>query len=58
LFRETKGAEICKDQEMSLQTITLVKDALDLEKEETAYRYVKRYGTQTMKPEVIAAESS
>lgn len=43
LFRETKGAEIAKANGRTLNAIYEVKDGLDLENEETAYRYVRRY---------------
>jgi integrase len=43
LFRETKGAEIAKAYGRTLNAIYEVKDSLDLENEETAYRYVRRY---------------
>lgn len=43
LFRETKGAEIAKAYGRNLTAISQVRDGLDLENEETAYRYVRRY---------------
>jgi integrase len=43
LFRETKGAEIAKANGRTLNAIYEVRDGLDLENEETAYRYVRRY---------------
>jgi len=43
LFRETKGAEVAKAHGRTLNAIYEVKDSLDLENEETAYRYVRRY---------------
>jgi hypothetical protein len=51
LFRETKGAEIAKEHGRTLTSIYEVKDTLDLEREETAYRYVKRYAAQKQKVE-------
>lgn len=46
LFRETKGAEIVKQYGRTLTAIYEVKDGLDLENEETAYRYVRRYAAK------------
>ncbi len=51
LFRETKGAEIARARGRNITTVFEVKDTLDLEKEETAYRYVRRYATQVMPTE-------
>jgi integrase len=51
LFRETKGAEIAKTEGNRLLAVYQVRDTLDLEKEETAYRYVRRYAVQEMKAE-------
>lgn len=52
LFRETKGAELAKEYGNNLTGITQVKETLDLEKEETAYRYTRRYSIQEIKPEL------
>ena len=52
LFRETKGAEIAKELGRNLGAVYEVRDTLDLEKEETAYRYVRRYAVQEIKAEV------
>lgn len=49
LFRETKGAEIAIDGGRNLNTLYDVRDTLDLENEETAYRYIRRYGIQEVK---------
>jgi hypothetical protein len=46
LFRETKGAEIAKKQGNTITGVYEVRDSLDLEREETAYRYVRRYAVQ------------
>jgi hypothetical protein len=46
LFRETKGAEVAKAHGRTLTSVYNVKDALDLENEETAYRYVRRFAVQ------------
>ena len=51
LFRETKGAEIAKEYGNNLSGITQVKETLDLEKEETAYRYTRRYAEQEITAE-------
>ena len=42
LFRELKGGEIAKKFGRTIQSVYEVKDALDLEKEETAWHYIKR----------------
>jgi integrase len=52
LFREMKGAEIARDLGNNLTALTTVKQTLDLENEETAYRYIERYSVQEMKPEL------
>ena len=52
LFRESKGAEIAKAYGNNLAGITEVKETLDLEKEETAYIYTRRYAIQEIKPEI------
>lgn len=51
LFRETKGAEIAKAEGRTLKAVYEVRDTLDLENEETAYRYVRRYAVQEMPTE-------
>lgn len=51
LFRETKGAEIAQDLGMTITAVTEVKNTLDLERETTAWNYVRRYGVQEMKAE-------
>lgn len=51
LFREMKGAEISKELGNTVAALTSVKQTLDLEREDTAYRYVERYAVQTMQPE-------
>lgn len=43
LFRETVGAEIVR-QDKSIMSVWKVKKRLDLEKTETAWRYMDRYG--------------
>jgi hypothetical protein len=42
LFRELKGGEVAKAFGRTIQSVYEVKDTLDLEKEETAWGYVKR----------------
>jgi integrase len=49
LFRERRGAAIARKNGRSLDTVYKVKDALDLENEETAYSYVKRYARDVVK---------
>ena len=51
LFREFKGAEIAKQEGLSLKGVYQVKETLDLEKEATAYRYIRRFAVQEMKTE-------
>lgn len=51
LFRETKGAEIAKAHGRTLTSVYEVKDGLDLENEETAYRYVRRYAAKRQEVE-------
>jgi len=46
LFRETLGGTIAKAHGRNLDSIYEVKDSLDLEREETAYRYVRRYAAK------------
>jgi integrase len=49
LFRETKGANIARDGGRNLNTLYEVRDTLDLENEETAYRYIRRYAVQEVR---------
>jgi integrase len=51
LFRETKGAEIARAKGRTIDAVYEVKETLDLENEETAYRYIRRYAVQEMKAE-------
>jgi integrase len=51
LLRETKGAEISRDLGMNITAVTEVKNMLDLEREETAWNYVRRYAIQEAKAE-------
>ncbi len=51
LLRETKGAEISRDLGMTITAVTEVKNMLDLEREETAWNYVRRYAIQEAKSE-------
>jgi hypothetical protein len=51
LLRETKGAEISRDLGMNITAVTEVKNMLDLEREETAWNYVRRYAIQEAKTE-------
>jgi integrase len=51
LFREMKGAEISADLGNSVTAVAAVKQTLDLDREETAFRYIERYAVQEMKPE-------
>jgi integrase len=51
LLRETKGAEISRDLGMNITAVTEVKNMLDLEREETAWNYVRRYAVQEAKAE-------
>jgi integrase len=52
LFRETKGAEIARQYGNSLVGISQVRDTLDLEEENTAMIYTRRYAVQTITAEV------
>ena len=52
LFRETKGAEVAKAHGRTLTSVYEVKDSLDLEQEETAYRYVRRYAAKKHEREI------
>ena len=47
-----KGAEIARDLGNNLIALTSVKQTLDLENEETAYRYIERYAVPEIKAEV------
>jgi len=49
LFRELKGADVTKQYGRSLESVYQVKDALDLESEQIAYHYVKRFVVNEMK---------
>lgn len=51
LFRDGKGAEIARDIPNKLLAVFQVKATLDLENEETAYVYVKRWAAEEMKTE-------
>ena len=51
LFREKKGASICRSGGMNLETIFKVQQTLDLANETTAFAYIKRYGIQTVSAE-------
>lgn len=53
LFRETRGAEVVKKDEgekgqADIFTVYKVKQALDLEREQTAWNYINRYATETV----------
>jgi predicted phosphoadenosine phosphosulfate sulfurtransferase len=48
LFRELKGGNVAKRYGRNLQSVYAVKDALDLENEQTAYNYVKRFVVHEM----------
>jgi len=52
LFRESKGAEIARKLGQTITAVYKVKDTLDLEKEATAYRYIRRYAVQEMDAEI------
>lgn len=51
LFRETKGAEVARKEGMKLEAVYSVMLTLDLEKEQTAWNYVRRYAVQTIDSE-------
>ena len=51
LFRETKGAEIAKAKGRTLDAVYEIRETLDLENEQTALRYVRRYAVQEMNTE-------
>ena len=56
LFRETRGAEIVKKDEdakgeASIETVYRVRRGLDLESEASAWRYIRRYATETIEDE-------
>ena len=42
LFRELKGGDIAKKHGRTIESVYAVKDALDLEREDTAWHYIKR----------------
>lgn len=50
LFRETVGAEVVR-QDKTIMAVWKVTKRLDLEKTETAWRYMDRYGTDVIKRE-------
>lgn len=50
LFRELIGKELA-EQDNTIQGVYRVKETLDLEREETAWRYVRRFGIQEVKVE-------
>lgn len=52
LFRETVGADIVR-KDKSIMAVWKVKKRLDLEKTETAWRYMDRYGTDIIKREAV-----
>jgi integrase len=54
LFRETKGAEIAREMGMNISAVAEVRNTLDLEREETAWNYVRRYAVQELKAETEA----
>lgn len=49
LFRETVGAKIAEANGMTLESVYKIKLRLDLVKEDTAFRYVRRYAEDTIK---------
>jgi hypothetical protein len=51
LFRERKGADIARKKGRTLDAVYLIKDTLDLEREDTAYNYIRRYAVQEMEKE-------
>jgi hypothetical protein len=54
LFRDHVAAKIARDSGDTIRSIYEIRDTLDLEKEETAYNYVRRYGIQEVKAETDA----
>lgn len=42
LFRKHKGGEVAEAHGRTIEGVYAVKDALDLEKEDTAWNYIKR----------------
>jgi hypothetical protein len=50
LFRELRGKEIA-EEDPSIAGVYKVKESLDLENEETAWRYIRRFGVQEVKAE-------
>jgi integrase len=52
LFRDGKGAEIAQRYPQSISAIAHVRDGLDLEKEDTAYHYVRRFSAQEVEGEI------
>jgi hypothetical protein len=58
LFRETRGALIVKADEnkhgeASLETIFRVRQRLDLEREDTAYHYIRRHEVPKVEIDVV-----
>ena len=47
-IRELKGADVAKQYGRTLESVYHVKDARDLESEQTAYHYVKRFVVHEM----------
>ena len=52
LFRELGGKEISEDMGATVSSVTEVMNYLDLEKEETAWHYVRRFARQKAKIEL------
>jgi len=53
LFRERLGGEIAERMGRTIGAVEEVKDVLDLEKEETAWHYVKRFAAHEAPTEII-----
>jgi hypothetical protein len=49
LFRERKGEDIAKKKGRTIEGVYAVKNTLDLEEEDTAWHYIKRFAVQEMK---------
>lgn len=43
LFRKTKGSEVARKYGRSLESVFMVKDTLDLERQDTAFRYIEEF---------------
>lgn len=43
LFRKTKGSEVARKYGRTLESVFMVKDTLDLERQETAYKYIEEF---------------